>query len=168
MAAVVLSRLSAHTRRILSSAPFTKYLLATNIVASVAIDACGDIIAQKLVEKSKSIDWQRNRRMMTVSMVLSIPNHYWYVNLLDKWFPLSSRQHVVKKVLLDTFVGGPIFFSAFYLGMSKLEGCTWRESVDEIKQKFIPTFMVLAMCLECSLYLTHTHTSCSLKLLFGH
>lgn len=115
MAAVVLSRLLTRVRRILSSAPFTKYLLATNMVASVAIDACGDMLAQKLVEKSKNIDWERNRRMMAVSMVLSIPNHYWYI-YLDKWFPLSSRKHVVKKVLLDTFVGGPAYFVAFYLG----------------------------------------------------
>lgn len=140
MATVVLKRLSTCFQRVLSSPPFTKYLLATNMVLSAAIDLCGDVIAQRVVEKSKDTNWQRTGRMVVVSITLCVPAHYWYIRL-DKWFPLRTRQQLLKKILLDVFAAGPFFLSAFFLGMSKLEGCTWRESVDETKRKFMPTFM---------------------------
>lgn len=113
MARAILHIIARHGQRILSSSPFTKYLLLTNVVVSGVIDFCGDVTAQRVVEKSKSTNWSRTRRMVTVSVVLCVPSHYWYI-YLDRWFPL--RRHVLKKVLLDVFAAGPVILSAFYLG----------------------------------------------------
>lgn len=115
MAGAILRIISRHGQRILSSSPFTKYLFVTNIVVGGAIDFSGDLIAQKVVEKSDSTDWRRTGRMVTVAVALCVPGHFWYV-YLDRRFPLRTLGHIVKKVLLDVFVAGPPFLSAFYLG----------------------------------------------------
>jgi hypothetical protein len=103
-------------RRILSSTPFTKYLFVTNVVVGGAIDFCGDLLAQRVVERSDSTNWKRTCRMAAMGMVLTMPCHFWYL-YLDKWFPLRTRAHVIRKVLLDGFVAGPPLLSAFFLGM---------------------------------------------------
>ena len=116
MSGAIFQIISRHGRRILSSSPFTKYLLVTNVVVGGVIDCCGDLIAQRVLEKSDSTSWSRNRRMITMAVVLSAPAHFWYL-YLDRLFPLRTRAHVVKKVLLDVFIAGPPFLSAFFLGM---------------------------------------------------
>ena len=113
----LLRRLSAEcTRRILSSSLFTKYLLTTNIVVGAGIDFYGDVLAQKLVEKAERTNWSRTGRMICVSTVLTVPNHYWYISL-DRWFPSRTGRYLTLKVLLDVFVAGPVFLAAFYVGM---------------------------------------------------
>ncbi len=116
MAGALLQRISSQGQRILSSPPFTKYLLLTNVVTGGVIDLCGDLIAQKVVEKSASTDWKRTGRMITVSMVFSVPCHFWYI-FLEKLLPLRTGKHIFKKVMLDTFIAGPFFLSGFYVGM---------------------------------------------------
>ena len=106
--------LSRHFKSITSSAPFTKYLLVTNVLMGGSIDLCGDNIAQRIIEKSKSTDWSRSGRIVAVSVSLCIPAHYWYQRL-DKWFPLKTRRHIAKKIILDLFAAGPFFISGFYL-----------------------------------------------------
>lgn len=166
--------LSRHLKSITSSAPFTKYLLVTNVLMGGCIDLCGDNICQRIIEKSKSTDWGRSGRIVAVSVSLCIPAHYWYQRL-DKWFPLKTRSHIAKKIILDVFAVGPFFISGFYLGegvcvrrgrgmsgcvfpdmecwleirhvcvyvgMSLLEGRSWKDSTTVLKQKFIPTFKV--------------------------
>lgn len=117
---MVLQRISRHFKGITfkgitSSAPFTKYLLVTNVLMGGSIDLCGDSIAQRIIEKSKSTNWSRSGRILAVSVSLCIPAHYWYQRL-DKWFPLKTRKHIAKKVILDVFAAGPFFISGFYLG----------------------------------------------------
>lgn len=108
-------KVSKCIQHFLSSPPFTKYLLVTNVLAGGAMDFCGDLITQKRVEKAESTNWNRSRRMVTVSLALGVPAHYWYVNL-DRWFPLKTSRHIIRKVILDTFGAGPFFITGFYLG----------------------------------------------------
>lgn len=108
-------RLTRCIRYVLVSPPFTKYLLGTNVLFGGAIDFFGDFVTQRIIEKSESTNWERSRRMVAVSLSLGVPAHYWYLNL-DKWFPLHSGRHIAKKILLDTFGGGPFFIAGFFLG----------------------------------------------------
>ncbi len=102
---------------LLSSSPFTKYLLVTNVASSGAIDFFGDFLTQKLIEKSESNDWKRNSRMGFVGLVLGLPLHYWYVNL-DKWIPKNGVRQIAKKVILDVSIASPFCIVVFYVGMS--------------------------------------------------
>ena len=115
MAGMFLQRLSKYGQRLLSSTPFTKYLLVTNVVMGATIDCCGDVIAQRVVERSDVTNWKRSGRMATVSAALCVPAHFWYL-WLERCFPLRTSRHIIKKVALDVLAAGPVFFSAFYLG----------------------------------------------------
>lgn len=106
----------SRSRRLLSSPPFTKYLLLTNIVTGAIIDSCGDVVTQNKVEHAKKNDWSRTGRMGLMGLLLGTPYHYWYV-YLDKWYPSHRAGHVGRKVALDVFVCGPISIAIFYLGL---------------------------------------------------
>lgn len=109
--------MSRRIKSLLGSAPFTKYLLVTNVLAGGAIDFCGDLLTQRGIEKAEATNWSRSRRMVTVSLMLGVPAHFWYISL-DRWFPLRSSRHITKKVLLDILGAGPFFISAFFLGVT--------------------------------------------------
>ena len=115
MRSSAMPRLSKCIRYILVSPPFTKYLLATNVLFGGAIDFCGDFVTQRMIERGESTNWARSGRMVTVSLALGVPAHYWYLSL-DRWFPLHSGRHIAKKILLDKFGGGPFFIAGFFLG----------------------------------------------------
>ena len=110
-----MARLSSCIRRILISPPFTKYLLVTNVLFGGAVDFLGDFVAQTKIEKAESTNWERSGRMVTMAFVLGVPAHYWYIRL-DRWFPLNSQRHIIKKILLDSLGAGPFFIVGFFLG----------------------------------------------------
>ena len=107
--------LSSCVRRILVSPPFTKYLLATNVLFGGAIDFLGDFVAQRKIEKVESMNWERSGRMVTMGVVLGVPAHYWYLRL-DRWFPLNTRRHIGRKILLDSLLASPFFITGFFVG----------------------------------------------------
>ena len=111
----MLSVISSGARRLLSSAPFTKYLLITNIVTCGVLDISGDMITQKTIEHAEKSDLSRSGRMGIMGFALGGPYHYWYV-YLDKWYPLRRGSHVRKKVVLDICVADPTSIAVFYLG----------------------------------------------------
>ncbi len=37
---------------------------------------------------------------------------------------------------------GPFCDSSFYVAMCTMEGCTWEETVAEVRAKFLPTYLV--------------------------
>lgn len=103
-------------RIVLTSPPFTKYLLVTNLLTGAAIDFTGDQITQRKLEKkeSGSVDWDRTGRMVSMSLLLGGPAHYWYL-YLEKLYPLITKRQIAKKILVDILIGGPFFISAFYV-----------------------------------------------------
>lgn len=120
----------------------TRYLLLTNVVSGVVVDASGDFIVQRMIERSANpYDYPRTARMATVGVSLTVPDHYWY-KYLDKRFPSRSARTITVKVVLDCAIMGPVNIVLFYLGMCKLEGHSWTESFSELKNKFLVTFML--------------------------
>ena len=93
----------------------TRYLLLTNVVSGVVVDASGDFIVQKMIERTSAYDYPRTSRMAIVGMSLTIPDHYWY-KLLDKRFPGRCAKTITLKVILDCVIMGPVNIALFYLG----------------------------------------------------
>lgn len=106
-----------HSRKILSSAPFTKHLLLTNVAAGCLLDSFGDSLTQRLVEHVEQYDWKRTARMGIVGLVFAPPYHYWYL-YLERKFPTRTWRHMGGKVGLDIFIAGPICIALFYLGIN--------------------------------------------------
>lgn len=106
-------------RRLLKSKALTRYLLLTNVLSGVAVDASGDYIVQKIIEKSSTYDLPRTGRMAVVGVSLTVPDHFWY-QLLDKRFPGRKGGTITKKVVLDCTIMGPVNIILFYLGEEEL------------------------------------------------
>lgn len=112
-------------RRLLESKAMTRYLLLTNVVSGVVVDASGDFIVQRMIERSANpYDYPRTARMATVGVSLTVPDHYWY-KYLDKRFPSRSARTITVKVVLDCAIMGPVNIVLFYLG----EGDMWNTQV---------------------------------------
>lgn len=102
-------------REILKSKAFTRYLLLTNVVSGAVIDASGDFLEQRVIERTSPHEWPRTARMATVGVILTVPNHYWY-RFLDKRLPSRSPKIIALKVAVDCIIMGPVNIALFYLG----------------------------------------------------
>ena len=54
-------------------------------------------------------------RMTAVGFLFGPVSHVWY-GYLDRWMPLANISTVLKKVLVDQAVAGPVFLAYFFAG----------------------------------------------------
>ena len=99
----------------LKSKPLTRYLLLTNVVSGIVIDASGDFIVQRAIEGTSPHDCTRTGRMALVGVSLTVPDHYWY-KYLDRRLPSRNAKVISLKVMLDCVIMGPVNIILFYLG----------------------------------------------------
>lgn len=128
------------TARRLWSRMFGRYLWVTNTVSCGGLLALGDGIQQHLehargVGTSPNYDWKRTGRLFLVGLSQGPPHHVFYV-WLDKILPQKNGKVVFKKIMLDQFLGAPMFAVMFFLGAGLLEGHSLAESWQEFKKKF--------------------------------
>ena len=102
-------------RSTLKSKALTRYLLLTNVVSGVVVDASGDFIVQRGIEGASSYDYSRTSRMALVGVSLTVPDHYWY-KYLDRRLPSRNARVILLKVVLDCVIMGPVNIVLFYLG----------------------------------------------------
>ncbi|KAL3869287.1 hypothetical protein ACJMK2_041990 [Sinanodonta woodiana] len=124
---------------------FSKYLIVTNTISCGSLLAIGDVITQKVEQmdtgERKKHNWHRTGRMLSMGFVLGPFCHVWY-GALDRFILGGGGKVAVKKILADQIVAAPFFCSAFFMGMSLLEGKTPQEGVQEVKDKFLMVYMV--------------------------
>ncbi|GAB1601567.1 mpv17 2 [Argonauta hians] len=123
---------------------FAKYLLLTNTATCGGLLALGDAVTQKFEHWGQDPttfkhDWARTGRMFTVGLFMGPPTHFWY-SFLDKMLVGKTGKTVVKKILADQAVAAPYFCTTFLIGMSLMEGKTWKASVAEWKGKFLTIY----------------------------
>ncbi|PRP87528.1 Ras GTPase [Planoprotostelium fungivorum] len=129
--------------------------LVTKMVSSGFMFGIGDGICQKLQDKKAPLDWLRITRMTVFgTFVFGVAGHYWY-HLLDSRYPTNTTRHTLTKVIpdyrnsaypppqvaLDQLVFAPPYYSFFFLSMSLMEGKSMNESVEHLKDRFIPTIL---------------------------
>ena len=102
-------------RSTLKSKALTRYLLLTNVISGVVVDASGDFIVQRGIEGASSYDYSRTSRMALVGVSLTVPDHYWY-KYLDRRLPSRNARVILLKVVLDCVIMGPVNIVLFYLG----------------------------------------------------
>ena len=94
-------------------------LLLFNSCTSVVMYGAGDVL-QQYIEGRDCNDWKRTGRMAGVGLAIGAMNHYWY-SILDQFLPGVAGRVVVKKVLADQGVYGPVCLSTFFIGeLSKI------------------------------------------------
>lgn len=93
---------------------FSRYLLLTNTAVSCGLEAFGDYLVQKLEGASRN-DWDRTKRMTIIGLILGPPQHFWF-KFLDVRYPGTGTNAVIKKVILDETINGPLCIVVFFLG----------------------------------------------------
>ncbi|XP_053394663.1 mpv17-like protein 2 [Mercenaria mercenaria] len=123
---------------------FSKYLLVTNTCTASSLLGLGDCIIQqieRLDNQHKTYNFQRTGRMCTMGLLFGPVTHVWY-KILDRYLPGTVLRTVASKILADQVVAGPFFCSAFFMGMTLLEGKSSREGMEEVKSKFWTVYML--------------------------
>ncbi|XP_048762316.1 mpv17-like protein 2 isoform X2 [Ostrea edulis] len=132
----------------LKRAIITEHLLLTNVLTTGGLMGLGDVITQNLEirmdkEGKQKYSLQRTERMLAVGLALGPFGHLWYSKIVDKLVPgVVSTRTAVKKILADQVVAGPFFCSAFFFGMGLLEGKGNQGAIAEVKEKFLPVYML--------------------------
>ena len=141
-----------------------------NTTVSCCLYAVGDAFEQRVEgygDKGAN-DWSRTRRMATIGAFIGTIDTFWY-SKLDEVLPGTDMHSVFKKTLLDQLIWSPICCTSFFYGeysntvplslccicirviscvfvystgMSRMEGSTSNEALNEVKLKFWPTYKV--------------------------
>lgn len=122
---------------------FNKYPFISNsiIYGSLYVTAeCSQQIVTKkiLTQPPEDLDKTTLVRYGIMGTFLYSPVLYSWYKWLDSSFPGTTKQIIVKKLLLDQFLMTPNLLVIFYTGMSVMEGVD--DPFAELKEKFVPTF----------------------------
>ena len=145
---------------------FGKYLWLTNTLVSGVLLAVGDGIQQQFeicFEEKKDIDWMRISielkflnyfyyayvnffltvlgNMFIVGTIIGLPQHYFYY-FMDKTLPKTNWKTVKYKILLDQVIASPACIFLFLTGMELSQGNTYKQALEEFKNKFFSIFIV--------------------------
>ncbi|KAI8120114.1 hypothetical protein FF38_09519 [Lucilia cuprina] len=125
---------------------FGKYLLMTNIIGSGVLMVFGDVMAQEIefrrgLPNAQRYDWQRIGRMFIVG-ALQGPLHHYVYNWMDKVMPVANFKNVMKKILIDELIMSPACIFIFFYSACFLERKTFKETNDELKEKFLFIYLI--------------------------
>ncbi|XP_004864961.1 mpv17-like protein isoform X2 [Heterocephalus glaber] len=113
-----------------------RYPWPTNVLLYTGLFSAGDALQQRL--RGGPADWRQTRRVATLAVIFQGNFSYAWLRLLERALPGRAPRVVLAKVLCDQLLGGPIMLSAFYVGMSILQGQD--DIVLDLKQKFWNTY----------------------------
>ncbi|MBN3299247.1 mpv17-like protein [Amia ocellicauda] len=85
-----------------------------------------------------AIDWIQMGRVALIGFVFHANFNYHWLRALERAWPGSGAKRVVVKVIADQLVGAPATITAFYTGLSVLEG---REPFGDLRDKFWTSYM---------------------------
>ncbi|XP_040829849.1 mpv17-like protein isoform X2 [Ochotona curzoniae] len=108
----------------------------TNVLLYTSLYSAGDALQQRL--RGGPADWRQTRRVATLAVTFHANFNYVWLRLLERALPGRAPRTVLAKVLCDQTLGGPVALSAFYVGMSFLQGD--EDIFLDLKQKFWNTY----------------------------
>ncbi|NP_001188186.1 mpv17-like protein [Ictalurus punctatus] len=148
--------------------PIRRYPWLTNVTLYSGLYAGGDLMQQYLSNKKDGkIDWRRTRNVAVVAFCFNGNFNFFWMRFLERRLPGSSVSTVLRKLAMDQTISLPLAISAFYTGLSLLEGKD--DILEDWRNKFLNTyttglmFWPFAQCLNFALvplYLRTTFTGC--------
>uniref|UniRef100_A0A8B9K989 Si:ch211-120k19.1 n=1 Tax=Astyanax mexicanus TaxID=7994 RepID=A0A8B9K989_ASTMX len=106
---------------------FRSYPYISNVVGYTTLFASADLIQQSVLVSVKSIpnhsiDLAQTARVALVGFFFHSNFNYHWLRALERMFPGGGAKRISLKVLLDQLIAAPATISAFYIGLSTLEG----------------------------------------------
>ena len=121
--------------------------LINNTVVTVVLMTGADLMQQNIEHSTsknlndQTFDHLRSRNLTIVGLATGSLMHGWYT-ILDRKYHSKALNVVVKKVALDQVIGSPLFLLVYFIGLSLLEGQTFKSSCIELKEKFPLAYLV--------------------------
>ncbi|KAM9584300.1 mpv17-like protein [Trichechus inunguis] len=113
-----------------------RYPWPTNVLLYAALYSAGDALQQRL--RGGPADWRQTQRVATVAVAFHANFNYVWLGLLERALPGRAPRAILAKVLYDQVLGAPVAISAFYAGMSILQG---KDDIFlDLKEKFWNTY----------------------------
>ncbi|XP_039629989.1 mpv17-like protein [Polypterus senegalus] len=150
--------------------PVRRFPWITNVALYGSLFAGGDLVHQGFSRRA-DFNWRQTRNVAVVAFSFHANFNYVWMRFLERSFPGRAAGVILKKVLLDVTVGGPLAISAFYTGVSLMEGK--KDPLQDCREKFWNTyktgfmywpFMQTLNFLLVPLYLRTIFTGCAVFL----
>lgn len=120
-----------------------KHPILRGMIAYAVMWPTSSLIQQTIAGKRlDSYDWKQAGRFMVFGTFYVAPILYGWVKFTSRIWPKITLSVSIRKALIEQVTYGPFAISSFFLGMSLLEGKSIHQGVDEIKEKFLPTWKV--------------------------
>ncbi|XP_051562606.1 mpv17-like protein [Myxocyprinus asiaticus] len=117
--------------------PVRRFPWATNVTLYGCLFAGGDFVHQCFSRK-EHIDWRHTRNVAVVAFSFHGNFNFFWMRFLERRLPGNALRMVLRKLLLDQTLAAPLAISAFYTGVSVLEG---RDDVlQDWREKFLNTY----------------------------
>lgn len=115
-----------------------KYLFCTNVLISMGISMCGDVLEQTYEIQTKQQprwDIERTSQMAFSGSTAGCLCHYWYI-FLDKVIIGRTFDMVIKKLILDQCICSPIIILSFFATVAIFEDDPIENLTEEVREKF--------------------------------
>ncbi|XP_045473737.1 mpv17-like protein [Harmonia axyridis] len=134
---VLLSKVRAFTN---------KYPIIRGILSYGAIWPVSNVIQQTMAgKKIDNLDWIQVGQFALFGSFYVAPSLYAWVRISSIIWPQTTFKIGVIKAVVEQFTFGPFAISSFHFWMSAMEGKSFDDSVEAVRQKFFPTWKV-GMC----------------------
>ena len=127
-------------RRILTKRPLLK-----SVVTVASLMGAADISCQLLEHKGEYFNWTRLRNMAIIGAGYYGPMYFYYYGFLDRKLPGKNPRTVFLKVAIDQVLYTIPSLFVFYCIMGKIEGKSNTEVKEEIRLKYIPTYVTASL-----------------------
>lgn len=117
--------------------PVRRFPWATNVTLYGCLFAGGDLVHQRFSRKEQ-VDWSHTRNVAVVAFSFHGNFNFFWMRFLERRFPGNALRAVMQKLVLDQTLAAPLAISAFYTGVSFMEGRD--EILQDWKEKFLNTY----------------------------
>lgn len=136
---MAVSKLAVYARRF----PIVPSMLTYSVLYPSA-----NLVQQYCFRKSTAetgIDWREVSRFCIYGGLFHAPLVFNWLRLAARLFPKDTTSHLLAKVFLDQTCFAPVGLSAFYIGLTAMEGKSVDAIYQEWREKFPNTWAMGAM-----------------------
>lgn len=142
--------------------------LKTQMITTATVMLSGDLIAQKVVERRSSIDVPRAARFFTMGVVFVGPVvRGWYLILERVVGSGASSALVIKKVLLDQTIFGPLFVPSLMVGLGVLQRRSWDDIQQSVRANYLQILKTMYMIWPVAQFVNFKFVPLSYRQPFG-
>ncbi|XP_022185876.1 mpv17-like protein isoform X1 [Nilaparvata lugens] len=119
----------------------SKYPVIRGMVSYAVIWPIGSLVQQTIAGVDQ-YDYARAARFCLFGSCYVAPTLHTWLKVAVQMFPKKTLASAFTKGVVEQFTYTPFAMTSFFFGMSILEGRTVERSIQEVKDKFIPTYKV--------------------------